>query len=49
MGREGYVCLKAVSHFGVLVFLETDFLLLRFPETEALRSNNKPRLLFAKD
>lgn len=30
--KEGVVCFKAMSHFKVLVFLETDFFLLRFPE-----------------
>lgn len=31
-GGEAVVFLKVLSHFGVLVSLETDFLLLRFPE-----------------
>lgn len=30
--REGVIFFKAMSHFRVLVFLETDSLLLRFPE-----------------
>lgn len=36
--KEGVVCFKAMSHFKVLVFLETDSFLLRFPE----RSFAKP-------